>query len=154
MFNARAETLLERPAFKGLVGNRRCVIPASGFYEWRKTPSGKVPFYVYPADDVPLAFAGLYTFWRGAATDEWLTSHTIVTCGPNEFMAPIHNRMPVVLDRDGLDLWLNPEVTDPAHVVHLLRPCPDDRLTCRPVSSLVNDARNDNSRLLELASGP
>jgi len=149
MFNARAETLLEKTAFKGLVGSRRCVIPASGFYEWQKTPGGKMPLYLYRADGWPLALAGLYTFWRDPSTDEWGTSHTIITCGPNEFMAPIHNRMPVVLGRDALELWLDPSVGEPADVLPVLQPCPDDWLTFHAVSSLVNNARNDGPALVE-----
>lgn len=149
MFNARSETLLEKTAFKGLVKGRRCVIPASGFYEWQKRPTGKVPLYIYRADGAPLALGGLYTLWRNPRDDEWLTSHTIVTCGPNEFMAPIHNRMPVVLGPEALDIWLNPEADEPADVLPLLRPCPDDWLTCHRVSSRVNDVRNQGPDLVE-----
>jgi putative SOS response-associated peptidase YedK len=149
MFNARAETLLEKTAFKGLVGSRRCVIPASGFYEWQSGPRGKTPLYIYRADGAPLALAGLFTFWRDPSTDEWLTSHTIITCGPNEFMEPIHNRMPVVLGKDAMELWLDPSVTGPADVYPVLQPCPDDWLTFHAVSSLVNNAHNEGPRLVE-----
>jgi putative SOS response-associated peptidase YedK len=151
MFNARSETLMEKASFKGLVKNRRCVIPASGFYEWQRAPSGKVPLYIYRADGAPLAFAGLYTSWRDPATNEWLTSHTIVTCGPNEFMAPIHNRMPVVLGPDALDLWLSPDVAEATDAIPLLQPCPDDWLTSHRVCLLVNDARNDGPTLVQPA---
>jgi putative SOS response-associated peptidase YedK len=149
MFNARAETLLEKTAFKGLVGSRRCVIPASGFYEWQRAPDRKVPLYIYRADGAPLALAGLYTFWRDPSSDAWVTSHTIITCGPNDFMAPIHNRMPVVLGGDALELWLDLSVSEPAAVLSGLQPCPDDWLTCHAVSSLVNSARNEGHRLVE-----
>jgi putative SOS response-associated peptidase YedK len=149
MFNARSETLMEKASFKSLVRNRRCVIPASGFYEWQRAPGTKVPLYIYRADGAPLALAGLYTFWRDPATEEWVTSHTIVTCGPNEFMAPIHNRMPVVLGPDALDLWLGPDVTEATEAVPLLQPCPDDWLACHRVSPLVNNARNDGPALIE-----
>lgn len=149
MFNARAETLLEKTAFKGLVGSRRCVIPASGFYEWQRTSAGRVPLYIYRADGAPLALAGLYTFWRDPSGDAWVTSHTIITCGPNDVMAPIHNRMPVVLGGDTLELWLNSSVIEPAAVIRVLQPCPDDWLTFHAVSSLVNNARNEGPRLVE-----
>jgi len=149
MFNARAETLLEKTAFKGLVGSRRCVIPASGFYEWQRAPDRKVPLYIYRADGAPLALAGLHTFWRDPSTDEWVTLHTIVTCGPNEFMAPIHNRMPVVLGGDALQLWLDPSVSEPAAVLPVLQPCQDDWLTFHAVSSLVNSVRNEGHQLVE-----
>ena len=149
MFNARAETLVEKTAFKGLVKSHRCIVPASGFYEWQQTPAGKMPLYVYRADGAPLALAGLYTFWRDPAKDEWVTSHTIVTCGPNGFMAPVHNRMPVVLGRDALELWLDPSVTELADVLHVLQPCPDDWLSSRRVSTLVNNVRSDGPALVE-----
>jgi len=149
MFNARAETVIEKTAFKGLVKSRRCVIPASGFYEWQRTPGGKAPLYIYRADGAPLALAGLYTFWQDPAREEWVTSHTIVTCGPNEFMAPIHSRMPVILGREAVDLWLDPGTAELADLILLLRPCPDDWLACHSVSPLVNNVRNDGSALVE-----
>jgi putative SOS response-associated peptidase YedK len=98
---------------------------------------------------MPLALAGLYTFWRDPANDEWVTSHTIVTCGPNGFMEPIHNRMPVILGGDTLELWLDPSVSEPADVLPVLQPCPDDWLTFHAVSSLVNNTRNEGPRLVE-----
>jgi putative SOS response-associated peptidase YedK len=149
MFNARAETLLEKTAFKSLVKSRRCVIPASGFYEWQKTLAGKAPLYIYRADGAPLALAGLYTFWQDPAREEWMTSHTIVTCGPNEFMAPIHNRMPVILGREAVALWLDPAPTEPAELLALLAPCPDDWLSSHQVSTLVNHVRSDGPALVE-----
>jgi putative SOS response-associated peptidase YedK len=152
MFNARAETLLEKTAFRGLVKSHRCVIPASGFYEWQRTPTGKVPLYIYRADGSPIALAGLHASWRDSVTEEWVTSHTIVTCAPNEFMTPIHNRMPVVLGSDAQAIWLDPAAADPADVLPLLTPCPDDWLTCHPVSRLVNSVRNDSPGLVEPVS--
>jgi putative SOS response-associated peptidase YedK len=149
MFNARSETLMEKASFKSLVKNRRCIIPASGFYEWQKTPSGKQPLYIYRTDNEPLAFAGLYTFWKDPATEVWVMSHTIMTCGPNEFMAPIHSRMPVILASEALDAWLDPDAGEVADVLGLLQPCPDGWLTCHPVSTLVNSTRNDSPQLAE-----
>jgi putative SOS response-associated peptidase YedK len=153
MFNARAETLREKTAFKRLVKSHRCIIPASGFYEWQKTPTGKAPLYIYRADGFPLALAGLYTFWQDPAREEWVTSHTIVTCGPNAFMAPIHNRMPVVLGEDALSVWLDPAVTEPADLLPFLTPCPDDWLSSHRVSTLVNNVRSDGPALVEPLSG-
>jgi putative SOS response-associated peptidase YedK len=155
MFNARAETLLERPAYRPLVGRRRCIIPASGFYEWQAAPTGrgKQPLYIHRADGAPLALAGLWTIWQDPATNEAITSHTIVTCAPNRLMASIHDRMPVILDGAGLDLWLDPTLTDPAAVLPLLAPCPDDVLTAYPVSPAVNNVRNDGPDLIRRANG-
>jgi putative SOS response-associated peptidase YedK len=153
MFNARAETLLEKTAFKALVGTRRCVVPASGFYEWQRTPTGKRPLYIYRTDGAPLALAGLYTFWRDPSTEEWVTSHSIVTCAPNEFMMPIHNRMPVILGRDKLAVWLDTAAAELVDVLPILQPCPDHWLTCHAVSPLVNNARNDDPMLVEPVDG-
>jgi putative SOS response-associated peptidase YedK len=149
MFNARAETLLEKTAFKGLVKSHRCIIPGSGFYEWQQTAAGKVPLYIYRADGAPLALAGLYTFWQDPATEEWVTSHTIVTCGPNGFMAPIHNRMPVIVGREQAALWLDPAPTEPAELLALLVPCPDGWLSSHHVPTLVNNVRSDGPALVE-----
>lgn len=153
LFNARAETLLERPAFRQLVGRRRCIIPASGFYEWQRTGQGKVPLYISRADGAPLAFAGLWTAWQDPAGGETFTSHTIITCPPNRFMAPIHHRMPVLLDRAGMDGWLDPSLTEPQAVVPVLAPCPDDLLVAHPVRPLVNHVRNEGPELIQSAGG-
>lgn len=152
LFNARAETLTERPAFRALIARHRCIVPASGFYEWRADPAGrrsKQPLYIHRADGRPMALAGLWTVWRDPVRGgEPVTSHTIVTCAPNRFMAPIHNRMPVVLDGDALMAWLDPGLTRPADVLPLLAPCPDDLLTAYPVAPRVNDVRNDGPDLI------
>ena len=147
-FNARAETLLERPAFRGLVARHRCIIPASGFYEWRAAPAGKQPLYIASADGAPLALAGLWTVWRDPATGEAVTSHTIITCASNQFMAAIHNRMPVLLDDDAIDRWLDPGVLAPDAVLPLLAPSSDDQLVSYPVAPLVNNVRNDGPELI------
>jgi putative SOS response-associated peptidase YedK len=151
-FNARAETIMERPAFRSLVARHRCVIPASGFYEWQATPSGKRPLYIRRADGEPLALAGLWAEWTDPDSGERVTSHTIITTQANGTMAPFHQRMPVVLDRAGLDLWLDADVTDPAAVLGLLVPCPDDVLAVHPVSPLVNNVRNDGPELIAPAA--
>jgi len=151
-FNARAETIMERPAFRSLVARHRCVIPASGFYEWQSASKGKRPIYIRRADGEPLALAGLWAEWTDAATGERVTSHTIITTAANATMAPFHQRMPVVLDGAGLDLWLDPAVTDPAAVLSLLVPCPDDVLVVYPVSPLVNNVRNDGPELIAPAA--
>ena len=150
MFNARAETLLERHAFRTLVRGHRCIIPVSGFYEWQSRPGAKQkqPLYIHAADGEPLALAGLWTRWHDPAHDEDVTSHTIITCGPNDMMAAIHNRMPAILDEAGVDLWLDPAVRDPEAVLPLLVPCADDVLTAYPVAPLVNRVGNDGPDLI------
>jgi putative SOS response-associated peptidase YedK len=109
----------------------------------------KVPTYIHRADGRPLALAGLWTEWTDPASGELLTTHTVITCAPNATMAPIHNRMPVVLDGAGLDAWLDPGVEQSADVLPLLVPCADDLLSAYPVSTLVNSARNDGPELIQ-----
>jgi putative SOS response-associated peptidase YedK len=154
MFNARAETLTERPSYRTLVARHRCIIPASGFYEWRTGGTKKQPLYIHRADGKPLAFAGLWTTWRDPERDELVRSHTVITCAPNRFMERIHNRMPVILEGDGLDLWLDAETVQPADVLGVLQPCPDDMLTAYPVAPLVNNVRNQGPELIAAVGEP
>ena len=113
LFNARAETLLEKPAFRPLVTRHRCIIPASGFYEWQRQGTQKQPLSIHRRDGQPLALADVWTTWTDPATGEPVTSHTVITTEPNLFMLPIHNRMPVVLDAAGVAAWLNPALESP-----------------------------------------
>jgi putative SOS response-associated peptidase YedK len=147
-FNARSETLLERSAFRTLVGGRRCVIPASGFYEWQKAGKGKQPLYIHRAGGGPIALAGLWTEWTDPETGERVTSHTVITCPPNELMAQYHNRMPAILEGDALIQWLDADFRDGHAAQSLLVPLPDDRLAVRPVSTLVNNVRNYGPELI------
>lgn len=148
-FNARSETLAERAAFRSLIGSRRCIIPASGFYEWPKTSAGKQPLYIYRPEGEPIALAGLWTEWTDPATGELVTSHTVITCPPNELMAAFHHRMPVLLDGAALARWLDPTLRDVGEVLSLLAPAPDDYLTTRAVSDRVNNTRNDDPHLID-----
>ena len=149
MFNARAETLPERPAYRNLVARHRCVIPASGFYEWHSTGTGKQPLYIHPANGSPLVLAGLWTVWQNPESGEPVTSHTIITCAPNDFMASIHNRMPVILDDEAMSRWLDPELSAAGDVLALLQPCPEDMLAAYPVAPLVNSVRNDGPEMIQ-----
>jgi putative SOS response-associated peptidase YedK len=147
-FNARAETLAEKPMFRPLIKGHRCIVPASGFYEWRREGSAKQPYYIHRGDERPIALAGLWSEWTDPESGEQLTSHTVITCAPNTAMAPIHDRMPVILDAEGLDAWLDPHVKSAADVLPLLGPCPADWLAIYPVSAQVNDARADGPDLI------
>jgi putative SOS response-associated peptidase YedK len=140
--NARAETLAEKPSFRMPLKHRRCLIPASGFYEWKKRPDGKQPMRICRTDGGLFAFAGLWEEW-GQEDGEALRTCTIITVAPNALVAPIHNRMPAILQREDEALWLDRSVTDPAAVLPLLRPYPDDELTAYPVSTRVNRAEED-----------
>ena len=144
MINARAETLSEKPAFKQLVKDRRCLVLADGFYEWRKEGKGKTPMLFKLASGEPFTFAGLWDAWKkpdGAV----LQSFTIVTTEPNELVKPVHNRMPVILSDSDAKVWLGSDGGDLAHALSLLRPFPADLMNAHDVSLLVNNPRNDIS---------
>ncbi len=147
-FSARAETLAERASFRTLIARHRCIVPASGFYEWQRTPQGKQPLYIHRADASPIAFAGLWSEWTDPESGEVITTHTVITCAPNACMAAVHNRMPVLLEGDALDAWLDAGLTRAADVLPLLGPCPDDLLGMYPVAPLVNHVGNDGPELI------
>jgi putative SOS response-associated peptidase YedK len=156
MINARAETLAEKSAFKKSFETRRCLVPADGFYEWKKLGGGskpkKQPMFITAADGQPLAFAGLWSVWRGPAKDqEPLRSLTIVTTAANRVMASIHDRMPVILPEERWPTWLDRDNDDLDALGRLLVPAADDLLTLTPVSTLVNNVRNNGPELLEPA---
>ena len=149
MINARAETLAEKPSFKRLLHNRRCLIAADGFYEWAQEPGtkSKTPMYITLKDHEPFAFAGLWDSWR-TPDGQPLRTCTIITTEPNELMTSIHTRMPALLLPDALDNWLDPDVQDEQALLHLLRPYPTELMTARPVSRLVNDPKHDSAELI------
>jgi putative SOS response-associated peptidase YedK len=155
MINARAETLAEKNAFKSAFAKRRCLIPADGFYEWRKHAQDpkkgkKQPFFIHRPDGEPYAFAGLWEVWRGADKDaEPIRSCTIITTTPNDAMAAIHDRMPVILPPSAWDTWLDREVDDLALLGQLLVPSPASLITMHPVSTLVNNVRNNSADLMD-----
>lgn len=143
--NARAETAADRPAFRQALRSRRCLIPASGFYEWQRPR--KVPFYIRPRDDRPLALAGLWECWRDP-DGQPLETCTILTTEANSLLQPIHERMPVIVTPADFTTWLEPR-TPLDRLRQLLRPWPEDRLIYHPVSRLVNDPCHDEARCLE-----
>jgi putative SOS response-associated peptidase YedK len=162
MINARAETLAEKPAFKSLFAKHRCIVPMDGFYEWQpgrpggpvtaKGAPAKQPMYVRRLDGEPLAVAGLWATWRDPAAGdagEWLHSLTIVTTVANGTMAPIHDRMPVILPPSAWDEWLDPAGRDLAALQRLLAPAPDDLLDVVAVSTEVNNVRNKGPQLID-----
>jgi putative SOS response-associated peptidase YedK len=146
--NARAETLLEKPMFRSLVARKRCIVPASGFYEWKQQPGRKQPYFVSIPDEPTFGLAGLYDEFAGQ-DGELIASYTIVTTAPNALMATLHNRMPAVLPRADEEEWLSRDVTDPHQVERLLAPYPAEAMTAWPVSPAVNNVRNDTPTLIE-----
>lgn len=154
MINARAETLAEKNAYKAAFKRRRCLIPADGFYEWRKhatDPKGKKqPFFIHHPDGEPYAFAGLWEVWRGPEKDQDpLRSCTIVTTSPNEPMAAIHDRMPVILGPDSWDTWLDRDNDDLELLGRLLVPSAPRLIAMHPVSTDVNNVRNRGAQLAD-----
>jgi putative SOS response-associated peptidase YedK len=170
MINARAETVAEKPAYRRAFAKKRCLIPADGFYEWKAGtnvggaggPSGgkpkKQPYFIHRRDGEPLAFAGLWEVWKVpdgspddvkdvGGDDGWLRSCVIVTTTANELMAPIHNRMPVILPESAWEQWLDPDEHDVDTLAKLLVPAPEALLEAYPVSTAVNNARNNGPEL-------
>jgi putative SOS response-associated peptidase YedK len=149
LINARAESLPEQPAFAESFRERRCLIPADGFYEWRKDPGGKVPIWLSRPDGELFAFAGIWAELpsREKSSDA-LHSCAIVTCEPNELIRPIHDRMPVVLQPELEARWLDPEL-DEDELLAMLTPAPEDALVPLEVGDFVNDVRDDGAHLIE-----
>ncbi|MCO5212049.1 MAG: SOS response-associated peptidase [Caldilinea sp.] len=156
MINARAETVDEKPSFRAAFKRRRCIIPASGFYEWRKTNGAKQPYYITSATGDILGFAGLWEQWSGPDGEE-LESCTILTTEPNEAVSRLHNRMPVILAPEDYDEWLGkPGDATPAQLSqlkHLFRPFPDALMKLYPVSTYVNNPRNEGEACVEGVEG-
>ena len=147
MINARAESVADKPSFRSAFKRHRCLVVADGFYEWKKSGKAKQPYYIRLKKDQPFAFAGLAEHWhRGEQT---IDSCTIITTEPNELMADIHNRMPVILSPDDYDLWLDPEFEGKEKLLSLLRPFSTDEMTAYPVSTLVNSPRNENPACID-----
>jgi len=147
MINARAETAAEKPAFRSAMKQRRCLIPADGFYEWQAQPGGKQPFHIRMADGRPFAFAGLWEQWR-TPEGQWLETCTILTTSANELMRQLHDRMPVIIPPEQYALWLDPALHDTEPLQELLTPYPAEEMTARPVSKAVNKVGNDDPSLL------
>lgn len=144
MINARAETIAEKASFKNPLRKKRCLVPASGFYEWIKTrrKATKTPLYFRLRTRAPFAFAGLWDEWSQPDGDR-LLSFTIITTGPNELMKPIHDRMPVILNQRDEGMWLDPQLTDSDRLLPLLKPYPSDQMETYEVSTIVNSPKND-----------
>jgi putative SOS response-associated peptidase YedK len=159
MINARAETVATRSAYRDALVRRRCIIPADGFYEWQVTEDGrgqrhKVPHLIRHRDGTPLAFAGLWEVWRRDSGGDPLRSCVIVTTAANEHLAPLHDRMPVVLPRGAWDRWLDRANDDVEALRRLLVPAPADDFEAYPVGPLVNNVANDGPELILPATPP
>jgi putative SOS response-associated peptidase YedK len=144
MINARAETVAEKPAFRAAYRHRRCLVLADGFYEWHREGSVKIPYFISLANEEPFAFAGLWEQWHSKETDESLQTATLITTQANGFLAPLHHRMPVILEKDRAERWL---AGDDELIATAVADCP--RLRAWPVDRRVNNARNEGDELIE-----
>jgi putative SOS response-associated peptidase YedK len=142
--NARVETVDTAPSYREAFKKRRCLIPADGFYEWRKVLGGKIPYHVQMKDNRPFVFAGLWEGWKPHGAEDWIRTYTIITGEPNELVREIHTRMPVILPEDKLDAWLSGEAGK-----EILVPYPADEMTVWPTSPRVNTPKDDDPGILE-----
>ena len=147
LINARGESVLDKPAFRAAMRYRRCLIPADGFYDWKRAGGRSQPHYVRAKNGEPLAFAGLWESWTGPNGEE-LETATIITTRANATLADFHDRMPVVVPPEAFDLWLDCKNVDAETAASLIAPAPDDLLIAHPVSPAVNQAANDNAGLI------
>ena len=148
MINARAETVSEKPSFRSPLKYKRCLIPADGFYEWKKAVNVKHPYFICLESGEPFAFAGLWDHWEGV-NGSVIESCTIITTTPNDLMQTIHNRMPVILEQSDYALWLDPDVQKPEQLTQLFAPRPSSGMIAYPVSTIVNNPVNDNPECIE-----
>lgn len=146
--NARAESLLQKPAFRVPFERKRCIIPADSFYEWKKTETGKQPMRIMLTSQKLFSLAGLYDSWI-SPDGRKVSSCTIITTSPNSLMAGIHDRMPVILHPEDEAVWLNRSLQDPKPLLRLLRPFPAEEMKAYPVSPLVGNAKNDVPACIE-----
>ncbi|RKD22653.1 hypothetical protein BEP19_10365 [Ammoniphilus oxalaticus] len=149
MINARSETLLERPSFRNLVSRKRCLIPADSFYEWKTINGKKQPIRFMLEDESIFSMAGLYDSWICPKSGEKISTCTIITTSPNELVADVHDRMPVILRKEDEQKWINGHNTDTAQLLSLLVPFSEAEMKCHTVSPIVGNVRNDGPECIE-----
>ena len=148
MINARAETLSQKASFKNSFKKLRCIIPCSGFYEWKKLDKKtKVPYFIRLRNGTPFALAGLWDRWNKDGGN--LTTFTIITTTPNNIIEPIHDRMPVILKSENHDMWINPDITDTENISDFLKPYPSEEMELYEISTFVNNPKNDSPECIE-----
>ncbi|ATB26766.1 SOS response-associated peptidase [Melittangium boletus] len=149
LINARAETVAEKPSFRSAFKRRRCLVLVDGWFEWKQSTKPKTPYYFHRKDGRPMAFAGLWEEWTAPDTGEVLRTCTILTTGPNAVMAPIHDRMPVILQPEAQDIWLRPEPQEATTLQPLLVPDEASPLELWEVARVVNSPTNDVAACVE-----
>jgi putative SOS response-associated peptidase YedK len=152
LINAMAETVATKPAFRDAFRRRRCLVPVDFFYEWQKTAGGKRPYAIGLAAGAPMALAGLWERWTDPQDGAPLRSFTIITGPPNKLVAPIHDRMPVILPHPAWRCWLGEEPAESGELLELLRPYPAAAMRAYPVAARVGNVRNNDAELLEPAA--
>ena len=150
--NARGESVASKPAFRAAFRQRRCLVPATGFYEWKVQDGGKQPYLIRPASGGLISFAGLWETWAGPEGE--VRSFTIITTETNELMARIHDRMPAIIPREHYARWLDPALHDPAQIQPMIGSYPANEMQAVPISSRINNARNQGAELIEPAGAP
>jgi putative SOS response-associated peptidase YedK len=153
MINARADTLAGKPAFQSAFSRRRCLVPMSGFYEWKKGGRSNIPHYIHLLNAELFAAAGLYEFWPGKDGAAPIESFTIVTTEANEVVRNLHDRMPVIVHEADYEAWLDPKNADTAALEGLLAPYPAEEMRAYPVGLRVNSANNNDAELIAPAQG-
>ena len=149
MINARGESVATKPAFRKPFASQRCLVPASGFFEWKKQGKTKQPWFIRFSESAPMWFAGLYDEWISTDSGEVIPSFTIITTEANEAMEELHDRMPAILRPDSFNPWLDPQNRNTEELTSLLQPWPDSNLTMHPVSREVGNPRNQGKELVE-----
>lgn len=149
MINARSETVAEKPAFAKAFAQRRAIIPADGYYEWFTGTSGKQPFFIAPKDRNTLAMAGLFEFWKANADAPWLITFTVITTTASDDLGHIHDRTPMMLVDEQIDAWLDPTPRPTDELLGIMTPAVPGRLDAWPVSTQVNNHRNNGPQLVE-----
>jgi putative SOS response-associated peptidase YedK len=150
--NARGESAASKPAFRAAFRQRRCLVPASGFYEWKVENGGKQPYLIRRRDGGLISFAGLWESWVGPEGE--VRSFTIITTAPNALMARIHDRMPAIVGREDHARWLDPALRDPAQVQAMIASCPAAELQAVPIGREINSARNQGPALIAPTGAP
>ncbi len=149
MINARAETVAEKPSYRKALKYHRCVVLADGYYEWKREGKNKQPYYIQFKDQRMFCFAGLWKRWTKDNNGPPLETCAMLTTGPNTIMERIHHRMPVILQTCDYDTWLNPSIQTPELLSSLLQPYPPEEMEAYPVSTMVNNPRNDSEACIQ-----
>jgi putative SOS response-associated peptidase YedK len=155
MINARSETVAEKPAYRSSFKSKRCIIPADGFFEWKKIAGKKQPYWIHRADKAPMGFAGLWARWKGVGTDGQivqLDTFTVLTTDPHPIVAPIHDRMPAILSPDAYATWLDPKEHRPDVLLPLIHHRNGDALVTTPVAPRVNNPYNEGPANIQPAN--